>query len=80
MGEGACGWRGQSRPWACHHTWRWERTQVAGAAGAAPGRTTTPGSDPTERTQVAGAAGSPKSKPPLGVPQEDAGGWRGWVP
>ncbi|VDL90268.1 unnamed protein product [Schistocephalus solidus] len=57
----------------------WERTQVAGAAGAAPGRTTTPGSDPTERTQVAGAAGSPKSKPPLGVPQVDAGGWRGCV-
>ncbi|VDL91099.1 unnamed protein product [Schistocephalus solidus] len=26
----------------------WERAQVAGAAGAAPGRTTTPGSDPTE--------------------------------
>ncbi|VDL89869.1 unnamed protein product [Schistocephalus solidus] len=27
---------------------RWERAQDAGAAGAAPGRTTTPGSDPTE--------------------------------
>ncbi|VDM00538.1 unnamed protein product [Schistocephalus solidus] len=27
---------------------RWERAQVAGAAGAAPGRATTPGSDPTE--------------------------------
>ncbi|VDL93081.1 unnamed protein product [Schistocephalus solidus] len=27
---------------------RWERAQVNGAAGATPGRTTTPGSDPTE--------------------------------
>ncbi|VDM01582.1 unnamed protein product [Schistocephalus solidus] len=27
---------------------RWERVHVAGAAGAAPGRATTPGSDPTE--------------------------------
>ncbi|VDL98014.1 unnamed protein product [Schistocephalus solidus] len=27
---------------------RWKRAHVAGAAGVAPGRTTTPGSDPTE--------------------------------
>uniref|UniRef100_A0A183S990 SHR-BD domain-containing protein n=1 Tax=Schistocephalus solidus TaxID=70667 RepID=A0A183S990_SCHSO len=35
---------------------RWERAQVAGAAGAAPGRNTTPGSDPMNTVRKSGTA------------------------